>query len=56
MYLYNRLVQMILGASDYPTGSVRIRTIRHALLWQLGALPGLDADVRADGSVRLFRR
>ena len=38
------------------TGAYRIVTLRHALSWWIsGYIPGIDADVRADGGVHWFR-
>lgn len=41
--------------TEYPTEYSRINSLWGALLWRLASLPGLDADVRADGSVYIWR-
>jgi hypothetical protein len=39
----------------WPTDAERITTLGSAILFWLGRLPGLDASVRTDGTVCLFR-
>lgn len=53
----NFIVGLLIGRPlPYPTGQERIRTIRDALKWRLVSFaPWLDAYVREDGSVAVFR-
>ena len=50
------IIRAIVGPPrPWPTGQERIHTLRAALLWRFSSLPGLDASVRPDGSVGVFR-
>lgn len=50
------LIRIIAGRPpQWTTAYNRIGTLWGALLWRIASLPGLDADVREDGSVRVWR-
>jgi hypothetical protein len=49
-------IEYLTRDSGTHTGAWRIVTLRHALSWWIsGFIPGIDADVRGDGTVYWFR-
>jgi hypothetical protein len=51
----SKIVKLVVGTlPSYKTGAERIVTLKDAIKWRLGSLPGLDALVNDDGSVRIF--
>ena len=52
----SRTIEFLTRDCGTHTGAWRICTLRHALSWWIsGYIPGVDADVLGDGSVRWFR-
>jgi hypothetical protein len=50
------IIRLLVGpAPSYPTGQERIVTLRDAILWRLGSVPGWDASVDETGRVQCFR-